>query len=58
MVREKEWSEAERPMETRPPEPNPFGPAWFDSDMACDRCSYRNQDVDTFPCARCHTRVQ
>jgi hypothetical protein len=24
--------------------------------MTCDECRFNDQDVDTFPCAKCHTR--
>ena len=24
--------------------------------IGCDNCVYRQQDIDTYPCAKCHTR--
>jgi hypothetical protein len=24
--------------------------------MSCEECNYNDQDIDTFPCAKCHTR--
>ena len=36
--------------------PNLAKPVWNDQQMACDQCRYNDQDVDTFPCAKCHTR--
>ncbi|TYO99894.1 hypothetical protein EDC39_10154 [Geothermobacter ehrlichii] len=45
-------------MESPPSRPNPFRPVWSDPDMTCDSCRYNDQDIDTFPCARCHTRTQ
>ena len=31
-------------------------PVWGTMDMSCDECNYNDQDIDTFPCAKCHTR--
>lgn len=31
-------------------------PVWQDGQMNCDQCQYNGQDIDTFPCAKCHTR--
>ena len=25
-------------------------------DESCQYCTYSDQDIDTFPCAKCHTR--
>lgn len=25
-------------------------------DESCEFCTYCDQDIDTFPCAKCHTR--
>ena len=25
-------------------------------DESCQYCTYSEQDIDTFPCAKCHTR--
>ena len=25
-------------------------------DETCEYCTYCDQDIDTFPCAKCHTR--
>jgi hypothetical protein len=25
-------------------------------EMSCDECKFNDQDIDTFPCAKCHTR--
>jgi hypothetical protein len=36
--------------------PNSTKPVWVDPQMNCDQCKYNDQDVDTFPCAKCHTR--
>ena len=36
--------------------PNATKPVWGDPQMNCDQCKYNDQDVDTFPCAKCHTR--
>lgn len=37
--------------------PNITKPVWVDPQMNCDQCQYNDQDVDTFPCAKCHTRA-
>ena len=37
--------------------PNTTKPVWVDQKMNCDQCKYNDQDVDTFPCAKCHTRA-
>ena len=31
-------------------------PVWQNPDMNCKECGYNEQDIDTFPCAKCHTR--
>lgn len=31
-------------------------PVWGDLEMSCKECRYNEQDIDTFPCAKCHTR--
>jgi hypothetical protein len=31
-------------------------PVWGDFEMSCEECNYNTQDIDTFPCAKCHTR--
>jgi len=36
--------------------PNFTRPVWPDQQMTCDQCQYNGQDIDTFPCAKCHTR--
>ena len=36
--------------------PNFTKPVWGDIAMSCDECNYNDQDIDTFPCAKCHTR--
>jgi len=36
--------------------PNFTRPVWGDLKMTCQECSYNDQDIDTFPCAKCHTR--
>ncbi len=36
--------------------PNFTRPVWGDQQMTCEECSYNDQDIDTFPCAKCHTR--
>lgn len=36
--------------------PNFTKPVWGNKEMSCDACNYNDQDIDTFPCAKCHTR--
>jgi len=36
--------------------PNYTKPVWGSLEMSCDECNYNDQDIDTFPCAKCHTR--
>ena len=36
--------------------PNATKPVWVDPQMNCDQCEFNDQDVDTFPCAKCNTR--
>jgi hypothetical protein len=36
--------------------PNVTRPVWEDQQMSCEECNYNDQDIDTFPCAKCHTR--
>jgi len=36
--------------------PNFTRPIWDTPDMSCENCNYNDQDIDTFPCAKCHTR--
>lgn len=36
--------------------PNFTRPVWGDLEMSCEDCSFNGQDIDTFPCAKCHTR--
>lgn len=36
--------------------PNFTKPVWGQTEMSCSVCKYNDQDVDTFPCAKCHTR--
>ncbi|MDX2480969.1 MAG: hypothetical protein QNK24_11625 [Desulfuromusa sp.] len=36
--------------------PNITKPIWVDQQMNCSQCKYNDQDIDTFPCAKCHTR--
>ncbi len=36
--------------------PNFTKPVWSDPQKSCHDCNYNDQDVDTFPCAKCHTR--
>jgi len=36
--------------------PNFTKPVWGDLEMSCEECKYNDQDIDTFPCAKCHTR--
>lgn len=31
-------------------------PVWGELEMSCEECNYNGQDIDTFPCAKCHTR--
>jgi hypothetical protein len=36
--------------------PNFTKPVWGSLEMSCEECNYNTQDIDTFPCAKCHTR--
>lgn len=36
--------------------PNVTKPVWNDQQMTCSSCQFNGQDIDTFPCAKCHTR--
>ena len=36
--------------------PNFTRPVWGDLEMSCEECNFNDQDIDTFPCAKCHTR--
>ena len=36
--------------------PNFARPVWGELDMSCEECKFNDQDIDTFPCAKCHTR--
>ena len=36
--------------------PNFTKPVWGDLEMSCDECNFNGQDIDTSPCAKCHTR--
>jgi hypothetical protein len=36
--------------------PNFTKPVWGDLKMSCEECNFNDQDIDTFPCAKCHTR--
>ena len=36
--------------------PNVTKPVWQNPEMNCTECHYNDQDIDTFPCAKCHTR--
>jgi tRNA(Ile2) C34 agmatinyltransferase TiaS len=29
---------------------------WQDQEKTCQKCPYCGQDVDSYPCDRCHTR--
>jgi hypothetical protein len=31
-------------------------PVWNEAIMDCKECHYNDQDIDTFPCAKCHVR--
>ena len=31
-------------------------PVWKELKMTCKSCHYNDQDIDTFPCAKCHSR--
>jgi hypothetical protein len=39
-----------------PKAPNFSKPVWGNMQMSCEACNYNDQDIDTFPCAKCHTR--
>ena len=30
--------------------------AWPGQKKSCGQCSYKDQDIDACPCAKCHTR--
>jgi hypothetical protein len=36
--------------------PNFTRPVWKNQQMTCEHCRFSDQDIDTFPCAKCHTR--
>jgi len=36
--------------------PNFSRPVWGNVNMSCEDCNFNDQDIDTFPCAKCHTR--
>jgi hypothetical protein len=36
--------------------PNFARPVWGELNMSCEECKFNDQDIDTFPCAKCHTR--
>jgi hypothetical protein len=44
------------PMSAEKALPNVTKPVWGELDMNCNTCRYNDQDIDTFPCAKCHTR--
>lgn len=44
------------PPPEKTPTPNFSKPVWHDQQMSCEQCRYNGQDIDTFPCAKCHTR--
>ncbi len=31
-------------------------PVWSETKIDCKECHYNDQDIDTFPCAKCHSR--
>jgi len=31
-------------------------PVWQDQQITCGQCRFSDQDIDTYPCAKCHTR--
>jgi len=32
------------------------GSFWQDEKLTCSQCKFGDQDIDTYPCAKCHTR--
>ena len=36
--------------------PNFTKPVWGNMEVSCEECKFNDQDIDTFPCAKCHTR--
>jgi len=36
--------------------PSFIRPVWQDQQMTCGNCRFNDQDIDTCPCAKCHTR--
>lgn len=36
--------------------PNFIKQVWQDQEMTCGQCRFSDQDIDTYPCAKCHTR--
>ena len=42
--------------DTKPVIPADRRTGWKDPQMTCKECQYNDQDIDTCPCARCHTR--
>ena len=36
--------------------PSFIRPVWQDQQMTCAHCRFNDQDIDTCPCAKCHTR--
>ena len=45
-----------REAQLSPRAPDFTRPAWGDQQMSCAECNDNEQDIDTFPCAKCHTR--
>jgi len=31
-------------------------PVWPNQQLTCGQCPFNDQDIDTYPCAKCHTR--
>jgi len=36
--------------------PNFTRPVWQDQKVPCEQCRFCDQDIDAYPCDRCHTR--
>lgn len=36
--------------------PSFIKPVWKNQQMTCADCRFNDQDIDTCPCAKCHTR--
>ena len=53
---EKRVEKRARGSQTKEQMPQFSKPVWNNVEMKCEECYYNDQDIDTFPCAKCHTR--